>query len=266
MRPAAAREPHRLASAGGRRGFRDALRGEGVSVIAEIKRRSPSRGALRAGADAVALARAYEAGGAACVSVLTDGERFDGSAQDLRDVRAAVGVPVLRKDFLTSEQDIRETREMGADAALVIVADVAPVLPGPLHELAFELGLDVLTEIRTESELEAAAECGADMIAVNQRNDPKDAEFTVEYDKAARMGPLFDQLGPGIVKVAASGIGVPGGTTIAEIAAAGYDAALIGEALVVADDPAATLRSLGRSATEPRPVPAGRSRRSTASL
>lgn len=233
-------------------GFRDALRGDGVAVIAEIKRRSPSRGALRAGADAVTLARAYEAGGAACVSVLTDEKRFDGSAQDLRDVRAAVGVPVLRKDFLTSAGDIRESCEMGADAALVIVADVDPGLLRPLHELAFELGLDVLTEIRTAAELEAAAQCGANMIAVNQRNDPKDAKFTVEHDKAVRMAPLLDRLGAGIVKVAASGIGVPGGTTLAEVADAGYDAALIGEALVTAPDPAGALRRLLGS--EPAPI------------
>ena len=239
---------------GGRfRGFREALTVEGVSVIAEVKRRSPSRGDLRAGADAVALARAYEAGGAACVSVLTDEERFDGSAQDLRDVRAAVGVPVLRKDFLTTEQDILESAEMAADAVLVIVADVDAAMLGPLHDLAFGLGLDVVTEVRTGAELEAAARCGANMIAVNQRNDPKDSRFTVEYGKAARMAPLFDRLDSGIVRVAASGIGVPGGTTLAEVADAGYDAALVGEALVTAPDPAAVLHRLLGS----RPAPTG---------
>ena len=198
----------------------------------------------------MAIAQAYERGGAACVSVLTDEQRFDGSPQDLLDVRAAVSVPVLRKDFLTTEQDVYESSEMGADAILVIVPDVDAGLLRPLHELAFELGLDVLTEIRTEAELEAAVECGANMIAVNQRNDPKDARFTVEHDKAQRMASLFAQLGPDIVKVAASGIAVPGGTTLAEIGEAGYDAALIGEALVVADDPEAKLRSLIQSAAD----------------
>ena len=234
--------PSGLAGVGYR--FKRALLAEGLSVIAEVKRRSPSAGDLNADADAVELARQYCDGGAACLSVLTDGPRFGGSPEDLRRARAATGVPVLRKDFLTTLDDIRESSAMGADAALVIVDDVDASLLRPMHELALELGLDVLTEIRTEPELELAVDAGAYMIAVNQRSQPKDTRFTVDYNKAVTMGPRLAQLDPGIVTVAASGIGIEGGTTMAEIAEAGYDAALIGEALVTAADPAARLRAL----------------------
>ena len=224
--------------------FKQALVAEGLSVIAEVKRRSPSAGNLNVGADAVDLARQYRDGGAACLSVLTDGPRFGGSPEDLERARAATGIPVLRKDFLTTLADIREFSVMGADAALLIVEDVDPGLLRPLHELALELGLDVLTEIRTEPELELAVTAGAYMIAVNQRSQPKATSFTVDYNKAVEMGPLLAQMGSGIVAVAASGIGVEGGTTMGEIVDAGYDAALIGEALVTAPDPAAKLRAL----------------------
>ncbi|MCY4506917.1 MAG: indole-3-glycerol-phosphate synthase [Acidobacteria bacterium] len=213
-------------------------------MIAEVKRRSPSAGNLNADADAVELARQYCDGGAACLSVLTDGPRFGGSPEDLQQARAATGIPVLRKDFLTTLEHVRESSAMGADAMLVIVDDVDGSLLRPMHELALELGLDVLTEIRNEPELERAVEAGAYMIAVNQRSQPKASSFTVDYNKAVAMGPRFAQLGSGTVTVAASGIGVEGGTTMAEIAEAGYDAALIGEALVTAADPAARLRAL----------------------
>ena len=224
--------------------FCEALTAGGLSVIAEVKRRSPSAGNLRADADAAALAVEYRDGGAACLSVLTDGPRFGGSPQDLQDARAAASIPVLRKDFLTTISDVEASSAMGADAMLVIVADVAPPLLRPLHERALELGLDVLTEVRTEPELEAAVAAGAYMIAVNQRSEPKDTRFTVDYDKAVEMSRLFDQMGDQILWVAASGIGVTGGTPMADLVAAGYDAALIGEALVTADDPTAKLQSL----------------------
>ena len=233
--------------------FRDALAADGISIIAEIKRRSPSRGEMRMDADAASLACAYETGGAACLSVLTDERRFGGSAQDLREARSAVGIPVLRKDFLSTEQDVRETHEMGADALLLILADVGAQEIRPLQDLALTLGIDVLTEVRTEQELEAAVEHGAYMIAVNQRNDPKASEFTVDYGKAVEMSRMFDQMDAGIVKVAASGIGVAGGTPLAAVEDAGYDGALIGEALVTAPDPAAALRQLRHS----EPVAAG---------
>ena len=224
--------------------FKRALLAEGLSVIAEVKRRSPSAGTLNADADAAEVACRYRDGGAACLSVLTDGPRFGGSPADLQRARDAAGIPVLRKDFLTTLEHVRESSAMGADAMLVIVDDVDPSQLRPMHELALELGLDVLTEIRNEPELELAVDAGAHMIAVNQRSQPKATSFTVDYDKAVEMGPRFAQLDPGIVTVAASGIGVEGGTTMAEIAEAGYDAALIGEALVTAADPAAKLSAL----------------------
>ena len=224
--------------------FKRALLADGVSVIAELKRRSPSAGELRTDADAAEVALQYRAGGAACLSVLTDGPRFGGSPEDLRRARAAAGIPVLRKDFLTTLADVRESSAMGADAMLLIVADVDPSLLRPIHELALSLGLDVLTEVRTEPELELAVAAGAYMIAVNQRSEPKDTRFTVDYRKAVEMSRLFAAMDDGIVTVAASGIGVEGGTPMADLVAAGYDAALIGEALVTAADPAARLRAL----------------------
>lgn len=237
-------EPARPAAGSVGYGFKRALLAEGLSVIAEVKRRSPSAGDLNADADAVALACQYRDGGAACLSVLTDGPRFGGSPEDLQQARAAAGIPVLRKDFLTTLEHVRESSAMGADAMLVIVDDVDPSLLRPMHELALELGLDVLTEIRTEPELELAVDAGAYMIAVNQRSQPKDTRFTVDYNKAVEMGPRFAQIDPGIVTVAASGIGVEGGTAMGDIVEAGYDAALIGEALVTAADPTARIQEL----------------------
>ena len=226
--------------------FREALVADGVSVIAEIKRRSPSRGVLRADADPVALARAYQEGGAACLSVLTDEQRFGGSFEDLRQARASVDIPVLRKDFLSTAEDVHESAAIGADAFLLILADIGAEQCASLQRLGLTLGLDVLTEVRNEEELETAVVGGAYMIAVNQRNDPKNRAFTVDYTKAVRVSRLFDQIDPGIVKVAASGIGVPGGTRLEDVAGAGYDAVLVGEHLVMADDPKAALQELRR--------------------
>ncbi|WP_419921775.1 indole-3-glycerol phosphate synthase TrpC [Candidatus Poriferisodalis sp.] len=227
--------------------FRHALSSEGLSLIAEIKRRSPSRGALREDADARALAVEYQRGGASCLSVLTDSQLFGGSSQDLRDACDASDLPVLRKDFLTTHVHVHETHQMGADAMLVIVEDMESTKLRPLQELALTLGIDVLTEVRTEAELDLAVGQGAYMIAVNQRDDPKNSHPTVDYNKALRIAGMFDQLPPGIIKVAASGIGVPDGTPLADIAAAGYDAALVGEALVTASNPAGAIRNLLRS-------------------
>ena len=239
------------ASAGARSGlagvgfaFKRALLADGLSVIAEVKRRSPSAGNLNADADAVELARQYRDGGAACLSVLTDGPRFGGSPEDLQQARAAAGIPVLRKDFLTTLEHVRESSAMGADAMLVIVDDVDAARLRPMHELALELGIDVLTEVRTEPEVELAVDAGAYMIAVNQRSQPKATRFTVDYNKAVEIARLFRQMDDGIVTIAASGIGVEGGTAMGELVGAGYDAALIGEALVTAPDPTARLQAL----------------------
>ena len=228
--------------------FRDALNSDGLSVIAEIKRRSPSRAAMRPDADAASLARAYQHGGATCLSVLTDTPRFGGSSKDLIEARSAVDIPVLRKDFIHDALAVRDTHAMGADALLLIVADMGAERCQRLQRTALMLGIDVLTEVRTEQELEAALTHGAYMIAVNQRNDPKSDAPTVDYGKAVRISEMFDQIDAEIVKVAASGIGVADGTPLGAVADAGYDAALIGEALVTAEDPAAVLRSLMRQA------------------
>ena len=224
--------------------FAAALRGEGLSVIAEIKRRSPSRGALKADADAADLASEYKAGGAACLSVLTESERFSGSPEDLLVAKAVTGLPVLRKDFLRTLDDVRDSHAMGADAMLVILADIDHGDLPPMQELALSLGVDVLTEVRDEAEFKAAVELGAYMIAINQRDNPESTKFTVDYDKAVRVSRCFTGIDDRILLIAASGIGVPGGTSMRAIAEAGYDAALIGEALVVADDPPDLLRDL----------------------
>ena len=217
------------------------LAGDDVAIIAEIKRRSPSRGDLNAGLDPADLAVAYRDGGAACLSVLTNQEMFGGSGDDLAAAAQASGLPVLRKDFITSVEDVHESQAMGADALLLIVADLTTAKLAELHQSALSLGMDVLTEVKSEDELEAAIEAGADIIGVNQREKPKSATFTMDYQRAERMAPLLPDH---VVKVAESGIAVPGGTTIAEVRDAGYDAALIGEALVTSGDPIKRLREL----------------------
>ena len=217
------------------------LAGDDVAIIAEIKRRSPSRGDLNAGLDPAELAVAYRDGGASCLSVLTNHEMFGGSGDDLAAASRSSGLPVLRKDFITTTDDVHESLEMGADALLLIVADLTTDKLAELHQLALSLGMDVLTEVKSEEELESALEAGADIIGVNQREKPKSAAFTMDYQRAERMAPLLPDH---VVKVAESGIAVPGGTTMAEVRNAGYDAALIGEALVVSGNPSERLQEL----------------------
>ena len=151
---------------------------------------------------------------------------------------------MLRKDFLTTVQDVHDSADMGADAILVILPDVGGPRMRELQDVALGLGLDVLTEVRTPSEVELAVECGAYMIGINQRDDPKDTRFTVDHTKAERMAGMFKRFDDGILWVALSGMGVPGGTPLSAVAEAGYDAALIGEALVTASNPTAALRRL----------------------
>ncbi|WP_419919577.1 indole-3-glycerol phosphate synthase TrpC [Candidatus Poriferisocius sp.] len=212
-----------------------------VAIIAEIKRRSPSRGDLNIHLDPAELAAAYRAGGASCLSVLTNRAMFGGTGDDLAAASGASGLPVLRKDFITSVEDVYESHRMGADALLLIVADLPKAKLAELHDLALSLGMDVLTEIKSEAELEIALEAGADLIGVNQREKPKSAAFTMDYQRAERMAGLLPDH---VVKVAESGIAVAGGTTLESVRNAGYDAALVGEALVTANDPAERLRDL----------------------
>ena len=226
--------------------FKNALKARPeLAVIAELKRRSPSAGDLSPTLGAAETAGAYVRGGASAISVLTEGPRFGGSPEDLTAVKNAVDAPVLRKDFLTTPQDLHDAAEMGADAVLLIVEDIGSAAEvSDLQDLALSLGMDALTEVRAEHDLAMAAEAGAYLIAVNQRDNPKDTRFTVDHGKAVRMAGLLAELGPGIVTVAASGIETAGGTKLRDLADVGYDAALIGEALVRSDSPEDRLRAM----------------------
>ncbi len=225
------------------RGFRSAIeRAEGLAVIAEIKRRSPSKGDLAADLDPVELAQRYVRGDATCLSVLTDADAFGGSPADLQAARSAVSIPVLRKDFTVSERDVLDARLMGADCVLLIVAALDDGELADFHDLAVEIGLDVLVEAHDEAEVDRALAVGSNLIGVNQRDL---VTFEVDTDRAVRVGA---SLPDGVVRVAESG--VRGASDAAVLAKAGYDAVLVGETLVRSDDPSAELRGL-RSAGDP---------------
>ena len=219
------------------RGFRSALAGRAhLGVIAEIKRRSPSKGDLNAGLDPAEMSATYERGGAACLSVLTDVEHFGGSIADLQAARAACSLPVLRKDFTVSERDVLDARIMGADCVLLIAAALHPAELTGFHELAADVGLDVLVEIHDERELEHALAADARLIGVNQRDL---VTFRVDHDRAVRMAGLIPDHA---VKVAESG--VRGSDDARSLREAGYDAVLVGETLVTSDDPAHAIAAL----------------------
>jgi indole-3-glycerol phosphate synthase len=219
------------------RGFVSALLGqERLCVISEVKRRSPSKGDLAVGLDPAVLARAYAAGGASCLSVLTDREFFGGSPEDLQAARAACSLPVLRKDFTVSPADVCDARTMGADCVLLIAAALSATELREMHELAGSIGLDVLVEIHDEAELEVAMAAGAGMIGVNQRDL---VTFQVDHARALRMAAVIPD---DVVKVAESG--VRGADDARALHDAGYQAVLVGETLVTSADPAATIRSL----------------------
>lgn len=223
------------------RGFRDALTSAGgLGVIAEVKRRSPSKGVLAENLDPAALASDYAAGGATCLSVLTDGASFGGSPADLATAWAACAIPVLRKDFTVSERDVLDARLMGADCVLLIAAALDDAELRDFHQLAVEVGIDTLVEIHDESELERALAVGATLIGVNQRDL---VTFEVDHDRARRMAELFPD---DVISVAESGVRGP--DDAAALAAAGYDAVLVGESLVTAGDrttAVAALRAAG---------------------
>jgi indole-3-glycerol phosphate synthase len=219
------------------RGFAAALRdAEGVGVIAEVKRRSPSKGALNAELDAAELAGAYERGGATCLSVLTDVEFFGGSPDDLRAARAATRLPVLRKDFTVSPADVCDARIMGADAVLLIAAALDDDELAELHTLALDVGLDALVEVHDEAELDRALAVGAHMIGVNQRDL---VTFEVDSERAARVSRAIPDTA---VRVAESGIRGP--DDAAALAAVGFDAVLVGELLVTSGDPESAVARL----------------------
>jgi indole-3-glycerol phosphate synthase len=221
------------------RGFREALKRQAtdgqLAVVAEIKRRSPSKGALNAALDPAAMARAYEAGGAACLSVLTEREFFGGSPSDLAAAREATSLPVLRKDFTVSAHDVCDARIMGADCVLLIAAALSIGELDELHACAVELGLDALVEVHDEHELEQAVDIGARLVGVNQRDL---VTFEVDHDRAERLAALIPD---DVVRIAESGVRTK--ADAAALRAAGYDAVLVGESLVTAAEPASVIRT-----------------------
>ncbi len=211
-------------------------------MIAEIKRRSPSKGVLREGIDAVDLACAFEGGTASCLSVLTDDVSFGGSIDDLRQARAATAIPVLRKDFTVSELDVCDARIMGADCVLLIAAALSQPELAAFYQLANEIGLDVLVETHDEDEVERALLVGATLIGVNQRDL---VTFEVDHERAVRMAAAIPN---GVVKVAESG--VRDANDAQSLRNAGYDAVLVGESLIISNDPAALIGSLRATSTK----------------
>lgn len=234
------------------RGFGAALRtSAAIAVIAEVKRRSPSKGLLAPDLDPAGLAQAYQSAGAACLSVLTDGEFFGGSAADLHAARNAVDVPVLRKDFTVCPADVYDARLMGADAVLLIVSALAPSELEGLLALARRLGLDALVEVHDEAEAAVALEAGADLVGVNQRDL---YTFEVDTERALRVAGVLPAQ---VTKVAESGI--RSAHDVVTLAQAGFDAVLVGEALVTSPDAGAALRALlGQAAEAPTYAPSAR--------
>ena len=220
-----------------------ALGGDEVSVIAEVKRSSPSKGALAAIADPAGLAADYEAGGARVISVLTEKRRFGGSLQDLAAVREVVSIPVLRKDFVVSSYQLWEARAHGADLALLIVAALTQNALVSLVERAESIGLVPLVEVHTAEELDRALEAGAKVIGVNARNLK-----TLEVDRS-----VFERIAPGlpsrVLKIAESGVRDP--HDLIAYAGAGADAVLVGESLVVGKDPRSAVADLVAAGSHP---------------
>ena len=220
-----------------------ALRGPGVAVIAEVKRSSPSKGALAAIADPAGLAADYEAGGASVISVLTESRLFGGSLADLDAVRARVDVPVLRKDFVVSSYQLWEGRAHGADLALLIVAALDQEALVSLVERTGSLGMTALVEVHDEPELERAVAAGARVIGVNAR-DLK----TLEVDRGvfSRLAPLIPD---GVVKIAESGVRGP--HDLLAYAASGADAVLVGEGVVTGGNPRQAVAELVTAGNHP---------------
>ncbi len=226
----------RAAAAPGPRDVLADLRAPGVGVIAEVKRASPSKGALAPIADPAELAAAYAEGGARVISVLTEQRRFRGTLADLAAVRAAVDVAVLRKDFIVSPYQVHEARAYGADLVLLIVAALEQPALESLLDRVESLGMTALVEVHTEEECDRALEAGAKVIGVNARD-----LHTLEVDRT-----VFGRIAPGlpndVLRIAESGVRGPG--DLLTYAGWGADAVLVGEGLVTSGDPAAAVRSL----------------------
>ncbi|MDR0594909.1 MAG: indole-3-glycerol phosphate synthase TrpC [Bifidobacteriaceae bacterium] len=209
---------------------------DSVAIVAEVKRSSPSRGAIAAIGDPAGLAAAYEAGGASAISVLTEGRFFNGSLDDLAAVRRAVDVPILRKDFIISPYQIWEARAHGADLLLLIVAALEPLELIGLIERTVSLGMTPLVEVHTEAELEVALGAGAQLVGFNARSLKT---LSVDTSLFGRLAPLA---GPGVFKVAESGVCGP--HDLAAYVHRGADAVLIGEYLATASHPERAVREL----------------------
>ncbi len=220
----------------GRRSLRDALGVPGVSVIAECKHASPSAGVLREPFDPVALARAYQGAGAAAISVVTEPDFFGGDPAWLSEVRNVVQLPVLRKDFVVTERQMLETAAAGADAVLLIQRLLDPARFGELLRLAAELRLDALVEIFVDEDPRTAVDAGATIIGVNARDL---ATFATDLGRVAEMAEVIPA---DRIRVAESGIRNRG--DLHRLAEAGFDAFLIGEHLVRAEDPGLALQEL----------------------
>jgi indole-3-glycerol phosphate synthase len=226
----------RLAERPEQRPFGEALTRPGLSLIAEFKRRSPSAGDIRRGATPAEIARAYEDGGAAALSVLTDVPHFGGSLEDLREARDACVLPVLQKDFVVDRYQLYEAAVAGADAVLLIVAALEPEDLARLHDEARQLDLDVVVEVHTDDELETALTVDADVLGINNRNLD---DFTVD------LGTTFELITDVPAgKTVVSESGIADRATLEELERVGVDAILIGEALMRSDDPAAKVREL----------------------
>ncbi len=226
----------RAAAAPGPRDVMAALRAPGIGVIAEVKRRSPSKGELATIADPADLAASYAEGGARVISVLTEQRRFGGSLADLAAVRAVVDVPVLRKDFVVSPYQVHEARAYGADLVLLIVAALEQNVLDSLLDRVESLGMTALVEVHTEDECDRALEAGAKVIGVNARD-----LHTLAVDRT-----VFGRIAPGlpsdVMRVAESGVRGPG--DLLTYAGWGADAVLVGEGLVTSGDPQAAVRGL----------------------
>lgn len=220
-----------------RRDFPGALRGRGISLIAEFKRRSPSRGPLAEGADPARAARVYEEAGASALSVLTDGEFFGGSLSDLGAARSAAGLPTLRKDFIIDACQIAESAgPEGPDAVLLIAAALGEEQLRSLRELGERCGQAALVEVHDARELDRALASGARLVGINNRDL---RTFEVSLETTLRLRP---RVPAGTLVVAESGIGTR--ADVVRLREAGVDAMLVGEALMTAGDPAAKIREL----------------------
>lgn len=233
----------RIREASPPRPFRDGLRGEHVAVIAEVKRASPSKGILAPNFDPVAVARRYEAGGAAAVSVLTDEPYFGGELAFLPRVKDVTSKPVLRKDFIIDPYQVWEARAWRADALLLIVAALKPDELRSLLALTWELGMEALVEVHTERELDVALEAGARVVGINNRNL---ATFETGLEVTEALAPRV----PGSV-ILVSESGIASADDAARVARAGADAVLVGESLMRHPDPEQLLREMASVPREP---------------